>query len=74
MVGILGETFGSAVTFWDVLLPMVLKSRTSAALAEATTPARSTHTTKTVRINFIYEPPFSKGLSLFNPFFLVLEL
>jgi hypothetical protein len=68
MVGIFWETWGRDIAGMLVFLPNVLRSRASAALAVAITPTRKTVTTKTVRINFIHEPPYCKGTQL-NPFF-----
>jgi hypothetical protein len=53
MVGILGETWGKEIASTLVFLFNVLRSRTSAALAAAITPARRTVMTKIVRISFI---------------------
>jgi hypothetical protein len=53
MVGIFGETWGKETAGMLVFLPNVLRSRTSAALAVAITPARRTVMTKIVRISFI---------------------
>ena len=71
IVGIVGESRGrETASMIGLLLPSVLKSRTSAALAVKATLARRT---ATIRINFIHEPPFSKGYSI-RPLFQVREL
>jgi hypothetical protein len=72
--GIFGETWGKAIVSRIGFLFRVLKSKTSVALAVAITPAMRTETTITVRIDFIHEPPFSKGYCNFNPIFVVREL
>jgi hypothetical protein len=53
MVGMLGVTWGKEIACTLVFLFNVLRSRTSAALAAAITPARRTVMTKIVRISFI---------------------
>jgi hypothetical protein len=68
-----GDTCGKDTVANVGFLSNVLKSKTSVAVAIATRPARRTATMVIVRINFIYEPPFSMGTQ-FNPNFWYVSL